>query len=61
MGQPIILSKYKNLSYEKTENKFSLIFNENKVFFNLLNIGNLHAVILLKTFENNFIKKLVKH
>ena len=29
-----------------------------KFFFNLLNIGNLHAVILLKTFENNFIKKV---
>ena len=58
MGKPNFLSKYKNLSYEKTENKFSLIFNGNKVFFNLLNIGNLHAVILLKSFDNSFIKKV---
>ena len=56
--KPNILSKYKNLSYEKTVNKFSLILNGNKVFFNLLNIGNLHAIILLKSFDNNFIKKV---
>ena len=34
MGQPIsILSKYKNLCYEKTVNKFSLILNKDKAFF----------------------------
>ena len=58
MGEPNILSKYKNLSYEKPVNKFSLILNGSKVFFNLLNIGNLHAIILLKSFDNNFIKKV---
>ena len=29
-----------------------------KTFFNLLSIGNLHAIILLKSFDNNFIKKV---
>ena len=58
MGKPNILSKYKNLSYEKTVKKFSLILNGNKVFFNLISIGNLHAIILLKSFDNSFIKNV---
>ena len=58
MGEASILNKYKNLCYEKTVNKFSLILNGSKVFFNLLSIGNLHAIILLKSFDNNFIKKV---
>ena len=58
MGKPSILSKYKNLSYEKTVKKFSLILNGNKVFFNLISIGNLHAIILLKSFDNSFIKNV---
>ena len=60
MGEPCILNKYKNLSYEKTIDKFSLILNGSKIFFNLLSIGNLHAIILLKSFDNNFIKKVGK-
>ena len=58
MGEPKILSKYKNLSYEKNLKKFSLILNGDKVFFNLISIGNLHAIILLKSFDNSFIKNV---
>ena len=58
MGEPNILNKYKNLNYEKTINKFSVILDGSKVLFNLLSIGNLHAIILLKSFDNNFIKKI---
>ena len=35
MGEASILNKHKNLYYEKTVNKFSLILNGSKVFFNL--------------------------
>ena len=31
---------------------------EDKVFFNLISIGNLHAIILLKSFDNSFIKNV---
>jgi diaminopimelate epimerase len=56
MGKPSILSKYKNINYDVSTNKFSLTLAGNKVFFNLLLIGNLHAIILVKSFNENFIK-----
>lgn len=58
MGKPNILNKHKNLRYDKAVDKFLLTLDVGKVFFNLLSIGNLHAVIIVKSFDNNLIKKV---